>query len=158
MLRLSDIARAFKPAHRGAALLRRDFLKLGALGLALPQVLALRALGKSSSPAGAKAKSCIVLFAWGGISHLDTWDLKPDASSDIRGEFRPINTSADGVQMSEHLPLLARQAHHLAIVQTLLGNGRAVCRSQRAAASAAMAFLTSSRSRSNCSIQRRRFA
>ncbi|MSU21148.1 MAG: DUF1501 domain-containing protein [Pedosphaera sp.] len=119
MLRLSDIARAFKPSHRGGTLLRRDFLKLGALGLALPQVLALRALGKSSSPAGAKAKSCIVLFAWGGISHLDTWDLKPDASSDIRGEFRPIDTSAHGVQMSEHLPLLARQAHHLAIVRSV---------------------------------------
>ena len=110
---------ALKPSNRGAALLRRDFLKLGALGLGLPQILALHAQAKSARPAGGKAKSCIVLFAWGGISHLDTWDPKPEAPSDIRGEFRPIGTSADGVQISEHLPLLARQAHHLAIVRSV---------------------------------------
>lgn len=119
MSRLSDILRAFKPPNRGAAILRRDFLKLGALGLALSQVLALRAQTKSARLPGGKAKSCIVLFAWGGISHLDTWDPKPDAPSNIRGEFRPIDTSVDGIQISEHLPLLARQAHHLAIVRSV---------------------------------------
>src|SRR6185295_6776638 len=116
---LSDIVRAFSPSRRGHLLLRRDFLKLGALGLALPQVLALRAYANSTNPVAGKAKSCIVLFAWGGMSHLDTWDPKPDAPSDVRGEFRPIPTAADGVQIGEHMPLLARQTKRLAIVRSV---------------------------------------
>src|ERR1041384_3115537 len=92
---------------------RRNFLRLGAAGLSLPTWLALQSRGLARSPQGGgfgKAKSCIVLFAWGGRSHLDTFDPKPDAPSDIRGEFRPIRTAAGGMQLSEHLPGLARQA------------------------------------------------
>lgn len=124
-MRLPDnISRAHAPLKRGHLILRRDFLRLGALGLALPQMLALRATGdaagaKTQRSGFGRAKSCIVLFCWGGISHLDTWDLKPDAPSDIRGEFQPTGTSADGVQISEHLPLLAKRAHHLAIVRSV---------------------------------------
>ena len=105
-------------------LARRQFLKLGALGLSLPQVLMLQARaghlapGRSARPSG-KARTCIVLFAWGGMSHLDTWDPKPDASADIRGEFKPISTSVPGLQISEHLPRLARQMHHLAVVRSV---------------------------------------
>lgn len=103
---------------------RRNFLRLGALGLSLPQILSLRAraaLGPSGPLAGqgGKAKSCIVLFAWGGMSHLDTWDPKPDAPSEIRGEFRPIRTSVPGIHLSEHLPQLARRMHQLAVVRSV---------------------------------------
>lgn len=102
------------------SLVRRDFLRLGALGLTLPQLLSLPAAEKRNASRGfGRAKSCIVLFAWGGISHLDTWDPKPDAPSEIRGEFLPINTSVSGIQVGEHMPLLARQMHHLSLVRSV---------------------------------------
>ena len=66
---------------------RRDFLKLGLGGLTLPQVLALRARANEGAYGFGRAKNCIVLFCWGGISHLDTFDLKPNAPSNIRGTF-----------------------------------------------------------------------
>ena len=96
----------------------------GALGLTLPQVLLLNARAGRPARVGQAspvktAKSCIVLFAWGGMSHLDTWDPKPDASADIRGEFRPIPTSVPGIHISEHLPLLARKMHQLAVVRSV---------------------------------------
>ncbi|RPH50737.1 MAG: DUF1501 domain-containing protein [Planctomycetota bacterium] len=102
---------------------RRRFLRLGAGGLSLPALLALQNSGWTRAlPASAgfgKAKSCIVLFAWGGMSHLDTFDPKPDAPSDIRGEFRPIRTAVGGMEVSEHLPRLARQARRLAVVRSV---------------------------------------
>jgi len=103
---------------------RRHFLKLGALGLSLPQVLLVRSQATSQAPGSTlkrvgKAQSCIVLFAWGGMSHLDTWDPKPDASSDIRGEFRPIRTSVPGIHIGEHLPRVASKMHHLAVVRSV---------------------------------------
>jgi hypothetical protein len=70
------------------------------------------------------ARSTILFFLCGGASHIDTWDLKPDAPEEFRGPFQPIATSAAGVQISEHLPLLSRQAHHLAIVRSLGHYGR----------------------------------
>jgi hypothetical protein len=62
----------------------------------------------------------VILF-WlsGGASHIDTFDLKPDAPAEYRGEFKPLATSAPGVTFCEHLPMLARQAHHLAVVRSL---------------------------------------
>jgi hypothetical protein len=69
--------------------------------------------------ASGRARSCILIFAWGGPSHLDTWDLKPDAPAEVRGEFRPIATSVPGVRVSEHFPRLARLAHRYAIVRSL---------------------------------------
>ena len=102
---------------------RRQFLRLGAGGLSLPALLALRNSGWTRAlPASAgfgKARSCIVLFAWGGMSHLDTFDPKPDAPSDIRGEFRPIRTAVGGMELSEHLPRIARQARRLAVVRSV---------------------------------------
>ena len=103
-------------------LARRDFLTLGLLGLGLPTALRLHALAKSgtSSAAGfGRAKRCIVMFAWGGISHLDTWDMKPQAPREIRGQFREISTSVSGIRIGEHLPLLARRMHHLALVRSV---------------------------------------
>ena len=103
---------------------------LGAFGLGLSRFLSLRALAASEAapgPAGSlpgfgKARSCILIFQWGGPSQIDTWDPKPDAPSEIRGEFRPIPTSVPGVQISEHFPRLARLAHRYAIIRSVSHN------------------------------------
>ncbi len=71
---------------------------------------------------GGKAKSVILFFLCGGASHVDTWDMKPDAPSEYRGPFSPIATSASGVRLCEHLPLLAKQSQHLAIVNSIDGS------------------------------------
>jgi len=68
-----------------------------------------------------RAKSTILFFLCGGSSHIDMWDLKPDAPAEIRGEFNPIATTAPGVEISEHLPLTAQQAKHFSIVRSLGG-------------------------------------
>jgi hypothetical protein len=65
------------------------------------------------------AQSTILFFLCGGASHIDMWDLKPDAPDDYRGPFRPIESTAPGVRLSEHLPLLSQQAHHLAVVNSV---------------------------------------
>lgn len=106
---------------------RREALRAGALtlaGLGLPGLYAGRAAASvtaSGAPAAGfgKAKSVILLFMWGGPSHLDTWDMKPDAPDSIRGSFHPIATSVPGIQISEHFPMLARQAHRYAIVRSM---------------------------------------
>jgi hypothetical protein len=102
---------------------RRDFLanSLRLLGLSLPQFLSLRKSRAAEVPSAAqpRAKSCIVLFCWGGISHYESWDPKPEAPSDIRGEFRPIPTATPGIHVSEHLPFLARQTERLAIIRSM---------------------------------------
>jgi hypothetical protein len=69
-----------------------------------------------------KAKSTILFFLCGGASHIDTWDMKPDAPAEYRGPFQPISTSASDIQLCEHLPLTAKQAHHMAIVRSVGGS------------------------------------
>ena len=89
---------------------RRTFLQVGglaSLGFGLPQYLQARA----ASTAPARAKRCILLWMQGGPSHIDTFDPKPDAPIEIRGEFATIPTSISGVRFTEHLPNLAQQAH-----------------------------------------------
>jgi uncharacterized protein (DUF1501 family) len=101
---------------------RRDLLRLGLLGLSLPEFLARQAwadAGKQGVGNRGKARSCIVLFCWGGVSHLDTWDPKPDAPVEVRGEFKPIATSVPGIRVGEHMPLLARHMHRLAVVRSI---------------------------------------
>jgi hypothetical protein len=96
---------------------RRSFLVASAAGLGgLP--LASRLPGTELVP-HAKAKSTILFFLSGGASHIDMWDLKPEAPAEYRGPFQPIDTSATGVRLSEHLPMVAQQAHHLAIVRSV---------------------------------------
>src|SRR2546428_7848733 len=96
---------------------RRDFLVASAAGLAgLP--FAVRPANAATSRA---ARSTILFFLCGGASHIDTWDMKPEAPAEYRGTFRPIATSAPGVQLCEHLPLLAKQAHHLAVIRSIRG-------------------------------------
>lgn len=104
---------------------RRELLKAGAiglLGLSLPELLAARAAAASSTAYGSsfgRAKSCILLFMWGGPAQQETWDLKPEAPAEIRGEFKPIDTSVPGIQIGEHFPLLSQRADKLAIVRSL---------------------------------------
>lgn len=69
-----------------------------------------------------KAKSTILFFLCGGASHIDTWDMKPEAPAEYRGPFQPIATSAAGIQLCEHLPLTAKQAHNLAIIRSVGGS------------------------------------
>ena len=108
---------------RQLPLSRRDMLQAGALALTslgLPGLLRAKQVRQSSGPNGfGRAKSCILIFLWGGPSHIDTWDLKPDAPEGIRGPFRSIATDVPGISISEHFPLLARQAHRLSIVRSM---------------------------------------
>lgn len=71
-----------------------------------------------------KARRCILLFLTGGPPQLDTWDLKPNAPSEIRGETRPIPTRVVGLQVSELFPLLAQQAHRLCVVRSVTHSDR----------------------------------
>lgn len=75
--------------------------------------------GGGAVTGGGKAKSVILFFLCGGASHLDTWDMKPEAPAEYRGPFSPIPTTAAGVRLCEHLPLTAQQAHHLTLVNSL---------------------------------------
>jgi Protein of unknown function (DUF1501) len=85
---------------------RRDFLS----SVALPF------LGMKNTAPG---RSCILLRLNGGSSQLDTWDMKPDAPSEIRGPFRPIRTNVPGIEISEIFPRMARHAHQYAIIRSV---------------------------------------
>ena len=104
---------------RPARMNRRAFLVASGAGLAGLSLIPDTSAAMAAGPVGASAHSTILFFLCGGASHIDTWDLKPDAPAEYRGPFRPIATSAPGVRLCEHLPLLARQAHHLAVVNSV---------------------------------------
>ena len=76
---------------------------------------------QSQTKSGGQAKSVILFFLCGGASHIDTWDMKPNAPTEYRGPFDSIATSAMDVRLCEHLPLLAKQSHHLAVVRSVCG-------------------------------------
>src|SRR5262245_38841136 len=102
---------------------RREWLRAGglsALGLMLPDLLGARALTAPAQRRAAfgRARSCVIVFLFGAPAHQDIWDLKPAAPADIRGEFRPISSSVPGIQLGEHVPLIARTAHRLALVRS----------------------------------------
>ncbi|WP_010584651.1 DUF1501 domain-containing protein [Schlesneria paludicola] len=99
-------------------LLQLGSLGLGGMGLTLPRLLASDATG-GQRLGPSLADNCILLFLNGGPSHLDMWDMKPNAPEGIRGEFQPIATSVVDYQMCEHLPRLARQAHLATIVRSM---------------------------------------
>jgi hypothetical protein len=93
---------------------------LGAWGFGLDDLLRLRAraaLGGVSNPA--KVKSCILIWLAGGPSHLDTFDPKPEASSDVRGEFKPIDTSVAGLRISEVFPKLAKAMDQMTLIRSV---------------------------------------
>jgi len=100
---------------------RRGFLQCGMSGLAslgLADLLRLQSLAAPSS-SGTNDKSLIVLWLWGGPSHMETFDMKPEAPLEYRGEFKPVSTRVPGMEICEHLPLLAEQAERLAIIRSL---------------------------------------
>src|SRR5579859_3811642 len=104
--------------NRSAVLSRRPFLQAGAaaaLGLFWNRWLS----AESTQKAKGKAKSVILIFNSGAPSHIDLWDPKPNATETVRGQFKPIATNVNGVQISELQPRLAKQADRYAIVRTV---------------------------------------
>lgn len=100
---------------------RRAFLVASTVGVA-GQTFGPPAQAKTaakSSNGRPTAKSTILFFLCGGASHIDMWDLKPEAPLEYRGPFQPIETSVPGVRLCEHLPLLAKQAHHIALINSV---------------------------------------
>ena len=94
------------------ALSRRDFVRVAAAA----------ACAEGCSPVGARDNapaSCILLVLTGGASHLDTWDMKPDAPANVRGPFRPIRTNVSGIEISEIFPRMARHADKYAIIRSV---------------------------------------
>lgn len=107
---------------------RREALRIGGLGFTglmwcdLLRASAQQTPGRQASgrrQSRPPAKACILIFNYGGPSHLDTLDLKPDAPAEIRGEFRPMATRTPGVSIVEHLPRLAHGSHRYAIVRSV---------------------------------------
>jgi hypothetical protein len=107
---------------------RREVLRVGSLGflgLGLDDWLRLRArAGETPTPGGhtpakVKAKNCILIWLAGGPSHLDTFDPKPKAPADVRGEFKPISTSVPGVEISEVLPNIARVMNRVTLIRSM---------------------------------------
>src|SRR6516164_9093589 len=101
---------------------RRDFVRLGSAGVlgmsfTLPGLLAAKArAAQQGQPT--RDVSLIFLFLHGGLSTIDTLDLKPDAPAEFRGEFRPIDTNVPGIRIGEHLPRLSRQMDKVALIRS----------------------------------------
>src|SRR5436305_13983138 len=102
------------PHRHSIGITRREMLQVGytgLLGISLPSLFAQRAESAEAAPsrrgAARKPKSVIIVFLTGAPSHIDMFDLKPDAPPEVRGEFKPIATKVPGIQSCEHLPRLA---------------------------------------------------
>lgn len=109
---------AFRSQRHRTLPRRRLLASAGGLaGLALPDVLRQRAMAAPS--ASPRAESLIIVYLWGGLSHIDSLDPKPDAPPEVRGEFRPIATATPGIRFSEHLPNLARHTDTFAVVRSI---------------------------------------
>src|SRR5918998_63996 len=101
---------------------RRDFLKVGGLGLggmSLPQLLT----AEANAGIRCSHKSIIMVFLPGGPAHQDLIDLKPDAPAEIRGEFRPISTNVPGLDVCELMPRLAAMMDKFAVIRSIVGAG-----------------------------------
>ena len=100
---------------------RRTALKAGTAiaGLAIPDLLRLRSQAHAKDAAVSSPKRCIVIYCWGGISHFESFDPKPDAPKEIRGLFNPIDTATPGISFSEHIPMLAQQTGKLAVIRSI---------------------------------------
>src|SRR5580765_2353143 len=104
---------------------RRDMLKVGSaglLGLTLPQLLQFESQARAqpaAAPTGRRANSVIMVWLSGGPATIDMWDIRPNAPEGIRGEFREIGTSAPGVNICEHLPMMARVMDRTTVVRSL---------------------------------------
>ena len=110
---MSDSSRPF------SQMTRRHWLgHLASTALGVPAIQFFSSLEANAQQLRKANRSCIVLWMGGGPSHLDIWDLKPDSEKN-GGPFQPIDTSAPGVKISEHLPKVAKQMHHLSIIRSL---------------------------------------
>ena len=117
-----------KPGSTCDGFSRREFLRVGGagmLGISLADILALEARA-DTAPEGSKkkngwgkAKSVLFVFLQGGPSHIDIWDPKPDAASNIRGEFKPIRSKVPGIWLSETMPLLAKQMDKATLIRSV---------------------------------------
>ena len=108
-----------KPSNKTRPWTRRHLLSAGGLaglGFALPEVLR----AEEANGTGSANKSVIMIFLEGGPSHQDTWDMKPHAPRELRGEFNPIATCVPGIQVCEHLPQLARHMDKFAVVRSIV--------------------------------------
>ncbi len=130
-----DGFRQFLATSTASSSTRREVLRAGVLGLTglgLADMLRLRDRSAVAADSGAGAaqpvaagsgfglaKACILIFQWGGPSQLDTWDPKPDAPAEIRGEFGTIATKVPGLRISEHFPRLAARTDKLAVVRSM---------------------------------------
>jgi hypothetical protein len=115
MIGILDTMNAARPT-------RREVLRagaLGAVGLSLPQLLRAESAARKT-----RIKSCIMVFAFGGPAQQETFDMKPDAPAEIRGEFKPIATNVAGIQICEHLPKLAKLADQYAIIRSATHKNR----------------------------------
>src|SRR5262252_6784125 len=112
----------FGPRHRYCdGWSRRSFLKIGGLalgGMGLPELF--QAEAAAGLDPGRSHKSVIMVYLSGGLAHQDTFDLKPDAPAEVRGEFRPIATSVPGIQVGELLPRLAGVMDKLAVIRSVV--------------------------------------
>jgi Protein of unknown function (DUF1501) len=115
-------------ASQTAAVSRRGFLQRGAgaaLGLSLPSMLlraetaGARVAVRPGEPGRTPIRSCIFVYFYGGPSHIDSWDMKPTAPREVRGEFSPIATAAPGILVCEHLPRLARVAQKWSVIRSM---------------------------------------
>jgi hypothetical protein len=114
-----DLVRGLQTDCEGIS--RREMLRIGALGtfgLSLPGVLRAENAAKAAGKNHADAKSVILLWMQGGPSHIDTFDPKPEAPSEIRGEFGTVKTCVPGVTLSEHLPRLAANLDKFSIIRS----------------------------------------
>ena len=114
---LSILGRPYRLCDRVS---RRAFFEIGSLcvgGLTLADVLR----AETATSAARRHKSVIMIFMPGGPSHIDLYDLKPDAPVEVRGEFRPIRTAVPGIQICEHLPKLAGIMDKLVPIRTIVG-------------------------------------
>src|SRR4051794_35704066 len=105
-----------------ALLTRRRLLQFaggGSLSLTLGGLWQARAAVRNPAPTGKPIRACILVFYYGGPSHLDTYDLKPNAPAEVRGEFKPVSTTVPGLRVCEHLPRMARVMHKVAQIRSL---------------------------------------
>ncbi len=101
---------------------RRNFLQIGAFGagLSLADMLRIQAAPKKPVASAASPKAAIMVYLPGGPSHIDTYDPKPDAPAEFRGEFKTIPTNVPGIALSEHLPMQARMMDKISVVRSLV--------------------------------------
>ena len=105
--------------HSIANLTRRSLLSVGGLGLLGLNIRSLARAAESRPSLRPRAKSVIFLFQWGGPSHIDMFDMKPNAPDGVRGPLKPIDSSVPGIQVCEQLPEVAKRMHQATIIRSM---------------------------------------